>query len=67
MENMKPFEIDGNEHQVSNKECPDCWSSFPVECECGGLIHAGFGDENRVGDYWLYYKCDKCGSTEPPE
>jgi len=55
--------IDGNKHDIGDTECTACWSSYPKLCECGGLIHAEFGDENWDG-YWLYYKCDKCGSTE---
>ena len=62
--NEKPFIIDGNEHQVGKKDCEDCWGNYPKDCECGGLIHAAFGDENSDGDYWLYTKCDKCGESE---
>lgn len=55
-------------HVIGNKKCNEGWcnkgSHYPIECECGGLIHADFGDENRDGDYWLYTKCDKCGGTE---
>lgn len=55
------------EHIRGNKECTEGWcssSEYPKECECGGLIHADFGDENADGDYWLYTKCDKCGESE---
>ena len=55
-------------HVIGNKKCNEGWcnkgSHYPIKCECGGLIHADFGDENRDGDYWLYTKCDKCGGTE---
>lgn len=50
-----------NDHEEGNKNCPSCWFGYPVACECGGLIHAAFGDENEEGDWWLIYKCDKCG------
>lgn len=56
--------IDGNEHIVGDKGCSECWQDYPKTCDCGGLIHASFGDENADGDYYLNYKCDKCGSTE---
>ncbi len=49
-------------HEISNKECSDCWQGYPVPCKCGGLVHAQFGDENSDGDYWLEKFCDVCGS-----
>ncbi len=57
--------IDGYAHIIGDKKCGECWSGYPRECECGGLIHASFGDENYDCDYWLYTKCDKCGESEP--
>lgn len=59
--------IDFSEHYVGDKECSGCWDGYPKPCSCGGLIHACFGDENYDGDYWLYYKCDMCGETSPPD
>lgn len=61
-----------NQHIVGNKKCREGWCSgvdgrFPKLCKCGGLIHAEFGDEDFDGDYWLYHKCDKCGSTDSPD
>ena len=61
---MKIFHIDDAikyNHQVGDTKCPECWSEYPCACECGGLIHAQFGDENYDGDYWLDRQCDKCG------
>lgn len=57
------------QHEVGNAECEEGWcgNNLPKPCPCGGLIHADFGDENYDCDYWLYYKCDRCGSTEPPD
>ena len=52
-----------DDHIVGDKYCQVEWcgcQGFPRECECGGLIHAAFGDENSDCDYWLYKKCDKC-------
>lgn len=61
----KLFLGDTNEiHEIGNNECSTCWKGYPRKHECGGLIHATFGDENSDGDYWLYYKCDKCGETD---
>lgn len=52
-------------HTIGNKDCGEGWcgSSYPKACECGGLIHADFGDESYDG-YWLHTKCDKCGESE---
>jgi len=55
------FKIDHNNHFTGDKKCSGCWGNYPEPCKCGGLIHAEFGDENYDGDYWLYYRCDKCG------
>lgn len=55
-------------HEVGNHECEEGWcndgDSYPIECSCGGLIHADFGDEDSDCNYWLYTKCDKCGEPE---
>ena len=56
------LEIDGNIHGGDDKECVECWGGYPIQClNCGGLVHASFGDEDSDGDYWLYKKCSKCG------
>ena len=52
-----------NEHlytHVRGKTCKECWRGYPRTCECGGLIHAEFGDEGFDG-YYLVYHCEKCG------
>lgn len=53
------------EHITGNINCEEGWcggsSGYPKKCECGGLIHADFGDEDCNGEYWLYTKCDRCG------
>lgn len=48
-------------HEIGNPKCTQCWSGYPRPCACGGLIHATFGDEMYEG-YWLYYRCDMCGT-----
>ena len=53
--------LDGEELKVGEEDCEACWSGYPKRCECGGLVHAEFGDENYGGDYWLLRKCDSCG------
>lgn len=65
------IEIDGEEHMVGNIDCDVGWcqgnTGFPAKHkDCGGLIHAEFGDESFDG-YWLYKKCDKCGKTDIDE
>lgn len=57
--------LDGTEHDVGDADCGACWTSSN-RCECGGIIHNAFGDENYDCDYWLYYKCDECGATDAP-
>lgn len=64
---LDPLIIDGSPHVRGSKSCGYCWPNFPEPCKCGGLIHASFGDENDDCEYWLYYRCDKCDSTERPE
>jgi hypothetical protein len=53
-------------HTVGDATCETEWCNggnggYPKRCKCGGLIHAAFGDEHYEG-YWLYEKCDQCGS-----
>ena len=63
----EPFLVsyDGDPHAVGDKECRNGWCGdhYPIPCDCGGLIHADFGDEDWDG-YWLHTKCDKCGESE---
>lgn len=65
--NSKKSEIlvNGEKHTVGNEECNEGWcgvAGHPCRCSnCGGLIHAEFGDEDYDGSYWLYLKCDGCG------
>lgn len=57
----------GYEHEVGNANCGVGWCgahSYPKPCECGGLMHANFGDEDMDCNYWLETKCDKCGESE---
>lgn len=49
-----------NSHEEANKECGNCWSGYPVKCECGGLVHAEFGDYSSYDSYHLDKRCDNC-------
>jgi hypothetical protein len=53
------------DHEAANKDCPECWGSYPKPCECGGLVHAEFEDESLHADgdvsVILRYACDRCG------
>lgn len=56
-------------HHVGDPDCDEGWCGdyYPRPCQCGGLIHAEFGDEyfDEEGDeigYWLWRKCDRCGN-----
>lgn len=73
MAEMTPetFDVSGEglyQHTIGDTECGEGWCGvdYPKPCEydCGGLVHADFGDENADGDYWLYTKCDECGESE---
>jgi len=48
-------------HEIGNVDCGYCWTEHPLQCECGGLIHTAFGDEDSDCNYWLYKRCDRCG------
>jgi hypothetical protein len=55
------------QHTVGDENCCQGWCNtggFPKPCPCGGLIHADFGDEDSDCNYWLYTKCDRCGSRD---
>lgn len=53
-----------HEHDAGDTDCEACWPRYPKPCECGGLVHAEFGDEDKNCNYWLYTKCDRCGDPE---
>lgn len=58
---------DTTPHDRGNAQCTACWTDYPKPCECGGLVHAVFGDEWYTDDdsgYWLSTKCDRCGEPE---
>ena len=55
------------EHEKGNKDCPECWDKETLLCQCGGIIHTDFGDENSDGDYWLYKTCENCDDPDPVE
>lgn len=71
MDDVQYFRVslDGDEdHRVGDETCDAGWCNghqgsydYPRRCQCGGLIHADFGDENSDGDYWLFERCDRCG------
>ena len=55
-----------SQHDIGSGKCDGCWPGYPRRCECGGMIHAEFGDEMEDG-YYLNFYCDKCGSTAGQE
>lgn len=58
------------DHGIGDASCEEGWcgglEGFPRPCKCGGLIHADFGDEDEEGNFWLVYKCDRCGDDLEP-
>jgi hypothetical protein len=67
------FDVSGEgvyQHPVGDAFCSEGWCGmgfgYPEACECGGLIHADWGDTDTDDNYWLYKKCDVCGSDYFP-
>lgn len=69
---IRRFVVDrevGTLHAVGDFDCKQGWcgdsiNGYPRKCDCGGLVHAEFGDEDWDGDYWLITKCDTCREQE---
>jgi hypothetical protein len=55
---MQYLEMDGDDHEVGNTDCPHC---NPTSCEkCGiGLVHS-----QAVYGPSTVYKCDNCSFKE---
>ena len=56
---MFRFGDDSALHNIGDEGCPGCWDGYPQHCECGGLVHAVFGEEHWEG-YTLTRQCDHC-------
>ncbi len=60
----------GEPHIVGDTDCDAGWCGmydYPKPCpNCGGLIHADFGEEYGPDNeyYYVLTKCDKCGLNE---
>lgn len=64
--NFKVYENSIWEHSVGNQYCYCGWcsaggSGYPIQCNCGGLIHADYVDCDEDNNNRLMFKCDKCG------
>ena len=60
--------LEGVEHVIGDDTCRQDWCNtinYPKRCECGGLIHAAYIDEDYEGNLHLKTECDICG--EPDE
>lgn len=59
------WELDFSGHKY-DPNCGECFHGETATCsECGlKTLHQIFGDESWE-DYWLYYFCHNCGSTDP--
>jgi hypothetical protein len=60
--------LDDEEHRIGDPDCDGGWCDkgrgrwcYPRPCKCGGLIHAGPGDYDNGGNFYLQKKCDQCG------
>jgi hypothetical protein len=63
---MERFVIgDDVSHRRGDAECPGCAAQFPEPCRCGGLLHAGVGQEEDLdGNPVLSVRCDQCGRSD---
>jgi tRNA G26 N,N-dimethylase Trm1 len=64
------FRVGSEDHDVADKTCPACTMPYPVQCECGGLVH-GNVNWDRGQDLMLSVdneavdtKCDRCKKTD---
>ena len=48
--------INGNIH-LNNNNCKSCWIGYPIECDCGGLIHMDAQNKAII-------MCDECNIYE---
>jgi hypothetical protein len=60
------FVLNDVAHEIGNAACDTCWSGYPENHRCGGLLHGAFEDESwdeETGDedVYLVYGCDRCG------
>ena len=63
MKTISPDPSMDNKHVVGNAKCQEGWcgtDGYPALCDCGGIIHADFGDESEDG-VSVITLCDKCG------
>jgi len=60
---MKTIYLGMYDHEIGDEDCGLCWTGYPQECECGGLIHAEMLDSD-YNNVYLVTKCDKCGKAE---
>jgi hypothetical protein len=59
------FKMQLYEHIVGDEDCDGCYYSPQSKCDCGGLVHNEYDDEDYDNIY-LTYRCDKCESTDKP-
>jgi len=64
MSDVETIDLQGVDHPVGDCECSPCWAEYPKPCECGGLVHASFGDYTAGDSYYLVTRCDRCGESE---
>jgi len=56
------YPMESDMHNIGDPKCDGCWKVWPRECECGGLVHAEFGEQLTYDSYSLVIQCDKCGN-----
>lgn len=65
---MRAIRFVEENHVAGDPGCNWCEEGFPIPCECGGLIHAQFSqdDEGQV-TIDLTLSCDTCGYSPESE
>jgi hypothetical protein len=67
MAEQKTFHLQymGCEHPIGDRGCQECEpGEYPIECECGGLIHSEITDYTGESERPCYVSfCDRCGGV----
>lgn len=47
-------------HKINVINCGSCAEGYPKNCECGGFVHGGACDDDKVNPL-IVSTCDRCG------
>ena len=66
---MTTLRVGSEDHDVGNRTCAACAFRYPVDCECGGLVHGDINWERgqdlmlATEQQALDTRCDRCGRS----